>query len=94
MVMAQKEPSLLQKDLLAEHLAGSNSQVINIPINPETKSRLHEPDRPGITLLEAELYKAARATWRVNALSPLVDSKGQQALNEGAVSLWTPIATV
>ena len=61
MVMAQKEPSLLQKDLLAERLAGSNSWVTDIPINPETKSRLHEPDRPVFTLLEAELCKTVRA---------------------------------
>ncbi len=94
MVMAQKEPSLLQKDLLVERLAGSNSRVTDIPINPETESRLHEPDRPGITLPEAELHEAARATRRVNAPSPLVDSKGQWASNEGAVGLWTPIATV
>ena len=61
---------------MAEHLARSNLWVMDIPINPETKSRLHEPDRPGITLLEAELHEAVRATQRVNALSPLVDSKG------------------
>ena len=92
--MAQKEPSLLQKDLLAEHLAGSNLQVINIPINLETKSRLHKPDRLVFTMLEAELCKTVRADQRVNTLSPLVDSKGQWALDEGAVSQWTPIATV
>ena len=62
MVMAQKEPSLLQKDLLAERLAGSDLQVMDVPVNPETESRPGEPDRPGITLLEAELCEAARAT--------------------------------
>ena len=94
MAQVQKEPSLLQKDLLAEHLAGSDLQVTDVPVNLETKSRPGEPDRPGITLLEAELHEAARATQRVNAPSPLVDSKGQQALDKGAVSLQTLIATV
>jgi hypothetical protein len=47
-------------------------------------------------LPEAELCDAARATRRVNAPSPLVDSKGQWALftNKDAVGLRTPIATV
>jgi len=76
MALAQKEPSLLQRDLLAERLVGSDLRVTDVPINPETESRPNEPDRPGITLLEAELCEAARATQRVNALSPLVDSKG------------------
>ena len=79
---------------MAERFAGSNSRVTDIPINPETESRLHEPDRPGITLPEAELREAVRATRRVNAPSPLVDSKGQWALDEGAVGLRTPIITV
>ena len=46
---------------MAEHLAGSNSWVIDIPINLETKSRLHEPDRLVFTLLEAKLCKIVRA---------------------------------
>ena len=94
MAQAQKEPSLLQRDLLAGHLARSDLQVIDVPINPKTKSRLCKPDRLVFTLLEAELCKTVRANQRVNALSPLVDSKGQWALNEEAVSQWTPIATV
>src|SRR5579859_6031709 len=62
MALAQKEPSLLQRDLLAECLVGSDLQVTDVPINPETKSRPNEPDRSGITLLEAELCEVARAT--------------------------------
>ena len=62
MAQAQKEPSLLQRDLLAERLAGCDSRVMDVPINPETESRPDEPDRPGITLLEAELREAVRAT--------------------------------
>jgi hypothetical protein len=53
-----------------------------------------EPDRPDDCLPEAELCDTARATRRVNAPSPLVDSKGQWALNEGAVGLRTSITTV
>jgi len=68
--------------------------VIDIPKNPKTKSRLCEPDRLVFTLPEAELCETVRANQRVNAPSPLVDSKGQWASNEGAVGLWTPIATV
>ena len=45
-------------------------------------------------LPEAELCNTARATRRVNAPSPLVDSKGQWASDEGAVGLRTPITTV
>ena len=67
---------------------------MDIPINPETKSRLHAPDRPVFTLPEAELCETVRADQRVNTLSPLVDSKGQWASDKGAVSQWTPIATV
>jgi hypothetical protein len=52
------------------------------------------PDRPDNCLPEAELCDTARATRRVNAPSPLVDSKGQWASNEGAVGLRTSIATV
>jgi len=62
---------------LVERLVESDLRVTDVPINPETKSRLDKLDRLGITLLEAELRKAVRATRRVNALSPLVDSKGQ-----------------
>jgi hypothetical protein len=51
-----------------------------------------------INLPEAELCDAARATQRVNARSPLVDSKGQWALltDKEAVGSCsrTPIATV
>jgi hypothetical protein len=46
---------------------------------------------------EAMLCKAARATRRVNAPSPLVDSKGQwvsELTEREAVGPWTPIATV
>ena len=46
---------------MAERLAESDLRVTDVPINPETESRLDEPDRPGITLPEAELHKAARA---------------------------------
>ena len=67
---------------------------MDVPVNPETKSRLCEPDRPVFTLPEAELCETARANQRVDAPSPLVDSKGQWASKEGAVGLWTPIATV
>ena len=77
MAQAQKEPNLLQRDLLAGRLAGSDLRVTDVPINPETESRPGEPDRLGITLPEAELREVVRATRRVNALSPLVDSKGQ-----------------
>ena len=58
MAQVQKEPSLLQKDLLAERLAGSNSQVTDIPINLETKSRLEKLDRLELlSLLDIPLYK-------------------------------------
>ena len=79
---------------MAERLAECDSQVTDVPINLETESRPDEPDRPVFTLPEAELCKTVRANQRVNAPSPLVDSKGQWASDEGAVSQWTPIATV
>jgi hypothetical protein len=51
-----------------------------------------------INLPEAELRDTERTTQRVNARSPLVDSKGQWALStvKEAVGLYsrTPIATV
>jgi hypothetical protein len=55
-------------------------------------------------LPEAELCNTARATRRVNALSPLVDSKGQRVLQsftgdfiagkQDAVGLRTPVTTI
>ena len=74
MVMAQKEPSLLQKDLLAERLAGSNSQVIDIPINleTETKSRLEELDRSGfLSLLDIPMYKGVVPTLSKNQVGSI-----------------------
>ena len=94
MAQVQKEPSPLQRDLLAGRLARSDLRVMDVPVNPKTKSRLCEPDRPVFTLPEAELCETARANQRVDALSPLVDSKGQWASEEGAVGQWTPIAIV
>src|SRR5438045_3576290 len=76
---------------------------------PELENRLYRTARPElelsvarpepiISLPEAELCDTARATWKVNARSPLVDSKGQWALStdKEAVSSCsrTPIATV
>jgi hypothetical protein len=56
------------------------------------------------TKARPELCDTARATRRVNALSPLVDSKGQwvsrsfegdfTALERDAIGLRTPIATI
>ncbi len=63
---------------------------------PELDIKVARPELRS-NLPEAELCEAARATRRVNALSPLVDSKGQWALlenNKEAVGPWTPIATV
>jgi hypothetical protein len=76
------------------------------PIRLELENQLYKTARPKlgdivarsefINLPEAELCNTARATQRVNAQSPLVDSKGQWALldNKDAVGLRTPIATV
>jgi hypothetical protein len=128
MATAQKEPGLLQNDLLAGRLAESNLRVTDIPLNPDLQAgrlpgplspangpprrpdltgragkiprglckiarcqlceaawvipefpgpRPVVPDRPNNCLPEAELCDTARATRRVNAPSPLVDSKGQ-----------------
>jgi hypothetical protein len=71
------------------------------PIRPELENQLYKTARPELedivagselirfNLPEAELCHAARATRRVNAQSPLVDSEGQWALlnNKEAVSL-------
>src|SRR6266487_3630259 len=138
MAMAQKKPSLLQRDLLAGRLAGSDlpGRAQEIPglaqadLLPDSKlcniakcqlceiasTRLGDipafllearlcntvytslgnrgSPRTYSDLPKAELCDTARATRRVNAPSPLVDSKGQWALDEGAVGLRTPIATV
>jgi hypothetical protein len=165
MAKAQKEPGLLQRDLLAGRLAGSdfpsraweipslvqtdlpasklvgadpdppkaarpNSEVLcdiakcqlceiaktrlgNIPtFLPEARlcntadTSLGNRDSPMayFDLPEAELCDTARATRRVNALSPLVDSKGQRVLRsfagdftarkQDAVGLRTPVATI
>ena len=67
---------------------------MDVPVDLKTKSRLCKPDRPVFTLPEAELCETVKADQRVNTPSPLVDSKGQWASDEGAVSQWTPIATV
>ena len=81
-VIAQEELSVTQKDLCNT-----------------VKCQLCEAVGPEfINLPEAELCETARATQRVNARSPLVDSKGQWALStvKEAVGLYlrTPIATV
>jgi hypothetical protein len=131
---AQEEPSLVQKDLLASKLVGSNPdlsktarldkglcdaveqpqcrlcntvkcQLCDAVRQPE--NRLCDAAGPKldtlarthfVSLPKAELCDAARATQRVNARSPLVDSKGQWALStvKEAVGpyLRTPIATV
>ena len=129
MAQAQKEPSLLQRDLLADRLVGSDLTGLarRIPSLVQTdlpasklvgadsdllktarpdsklcniaKCQLCEVANAGLGnipafLPEARLCDTARATRRVNAPSPLVDSKGQWASDEGAVSQWTPIATV
>jgi hypothetical protein len=66
--------------------------------------RLGRPDQSDYYLPEAELCDTARATRRVNTLSPLVDSKGQRVLRsftgdftagkQDAVGLRTPVATI
>jgi hypothetical protein len=99
---AQVEPSLVQKDILASKLVESNPGLsetarLDSELCNTVKCQLCEAVRPEfIHLPEAELCNAARATRRVNARSPLVDSKGQWALlnNKEAVGLRTPIATV
>jgi hypothetical protein len=67
-----------------------------ISARPELKVSVARSEPIRFDLPEAELCDAARATRRVNAQSPLVDSKGQWALsdNKEAVGPWTPIATV
>src|SRR6266487_4794962 len=63
MAQAQKEPSLLLKDLLAERLAGSDSRVLDIPKDPETESRLKEPDRSGfLSPPDVPMYKGVAPT--------------------------------
>ena len=47
---------------MVERLVESDLRVTDVPINPETKSRLDKLDRLGITLLEAELRKVVKAT--------------------------------
>ncbi len=47
---------------MVERLVESDLRVTDVPINPETKSRPDKLDRLGITLLEAELRKAVKAT--------------------------------
>src|SRR5436190_5681491 len=76
---------------------------------PERENRLYRTARPElelsvarpepiISLPEAELCDTARATRKVNAQSPLVDSKGQWALSTDKEAVGscsrTPIATV
>src|SRR5436189_1329003 len=76
---------------------------------PELENRLYRTARPElelsvarpepiISLPEAELCDTARVTWKVNARSPLVDSKGQWALSTDKEAVGscsrTPIATV
>jgi hypothetical protein len=93
MATAQKEPGLLQNDLLAERLAGSDltgraGKIASLAqaeaARPEglcniAKCQLCEVARRALNseLPEAVLYKAARATQKGDAPSPLVDSKGQ-----------------
>jgi hypothetical protein len=81
---AQGEPSLVQKDLLASRLVESNAGLCNI-----VKCQL-------CNAIRLELCDTAKATQRVIARSPLVDSKGQWALykDKEAVGQRTLIATV
>jgi transposase InsO family protein len=163
MATAQREPSLVQKDLLASKLVGANSdlpkaarleplceiakcQLCEIaraeldshlpkaeelcgvarpgpgrpdrsePILSKTgrlqesvseqpakiqpcqaRPRLDELDRSEANYELSEAVHIARAARRVNAPSPLVDSKGQwvsELTEREAVGPWTPIATV
>ena len=74
MAQAQREPSLLLKDLLAERLAGSDSRVTDIPINPEpeTKSRLEKPDRSGfLSPLDVPMYKGVAPTLSENQVESI-----------------------
>ena len=75
----------MQKDILASKLVESNpglSETARLysELCNTVKCQLCEAVRPIrselINLPEAELCDVARATWRVNAQSPLVDSKG------------------
>jgi hypothetical protein len=51
--------------------------------------------KPNFILPEAALCEAAKATRRVNALSPVgTEPAGQWDLYRDAVGLWTPTATV
>ena len=88
---AQGELSLVQKDLLASKLIESNPDLsetarLNSELCDIVKCQLCKAAGPKldivagsefkISLPEAELCDTARATWRVNAQSPLVDSEG------------------
>ena len=88
-VIAQEELSVTQKDL-----CNTVKCQLCEAVRPELEDIVARSEF--ISLPEAELCDAARATRRVNARSPLVDSKGQWALldNKEAVGLRTPIATV
>ena len=108
---AREEPSLVQADLLASKLVEADSGLsetsrltrglCNIAkcqlCNVVEQHLLYKAVKPEfISLPKAELCEAARATQRVNAPSPLVESKGQWALldSKEAVGPRTPIATV
>ena len=94
--------SLVQGDLQASKLVESNPSLSETArrsagLCDTARCQLCYTAGQYRDLPEAELCNAARATWRVNAPSPLVDSKGQWALlgnNKDAVGLRTPTATV
>jgi hypothetical protein len=90
---AREIPGLLQRDLLASKLVGTDSDLPETE-RPRDLARLQPCDSARMQPSQEQLCEAARTTQRVNNLSPLVDSKGQWALVEGAVGLRTPIATV
>jgi len=74
MAQAQREPSLLLKDLLAKRLAESDSWVTDIPINPETEteSRLKEPYRSGLlSPLDVPKYKGVAPTLSENQVGSI-----------------------
>ena len=93
MAQAQREPSLLLKDLLAERLAGSDSRVTDIPINPETetKSRPEEPDRSGfLSPPDVPMYKGVAPTLSKNQVGSITS----QILSPPDVHLYKVVAPI
>ena len=106
---SQKVPSLDQTDLLASRLVGADSDPPRAARpNSEAlcdiakcqlckvarRAREHNFQPRDVAWSKLDLTKARPELCDTARESPLVDSKGQWASDEGAVGLRTPIATV